>query len=216
MEIVLPIIFNVVTALVLIAGLFIGKNNGWRLTLSKLIMIAGAGLASYFWMPIVSNKLLEVEVVTNTLSRFGMATMSLHSISFALVFFAFYLFISLGFALLASSMNKQDIGINVAKRKRIKSFDRKADRLLRKEEKRLSKINREFKKRSKASKIFGSIFGIIIAAIIAFVMLMPIETTLDHIATNNPDMDKIASTYEYTVYGQLDNLVDISNIITGE
>lgn len=216
MEIVLPIIFNVVTALILIAGLFIGKNNGWRLTLSKLIMIAGAGLASYFWMPIVSDKLLELEVVNNILSRFGMTTMSLNSISFALVFFAFYLFTSLGFALLASSMNKQDIGINVAKRKRIKSFDRKADRLLRKEEKRLNKINREFKKRSRASRVFGSILGIIIAAIVAFVMLMPVETVLDHIATNNPDMDKVTSTYEYTVYGQLDNLIDISDIITGE
>ena len=37
MNIWLPIITNTLIALIIVAGIFVGKRNGWKLQLSKLI-----------------------------------------------------------------------------------------------------------------------------------------------------------------------------------
>ena len=54
MNIWLPIITNVIIALIVIAGIFVGKKNGFALEFGKLILLAGATVGCYFLLPVVT------------------------------------------------------------------------------------------------------------------------------------------------------------------
>ena len=55
MNIWLPIITNLIMLGILIAGIFVGKKNGWKVELSKLIIMLGVGVGLYFLAPVITK-----------------------------------------------------------------------------------------------------------------------------------------------------------------
>lgn len=103
--------------------------------------------------------------------------------------------------------------INSAKRIKIKGIDRKTTRQLRREERAYRKLHKEIRELKKASKSLGGLFGFIIALIVGFIVMLPIKSVSNYIAETQPKLEQITKGYEYTIYGQLDKISNLSDII---
>ena len=214
MGIWLPIVTNILIALVLVAGIFIGKKNG-LLSIIKLPLVISACITCYFINPIIIEKILSIEAVGLFLVEVGVTLPSLIALSLSLLCLISYLIISILIAIVrvATKKEKIAISINTAKRVKIKTFDKKADKALRKEEKKLLKSQRQLRKISKSRKVIGSIFGFMTAIIIGFIIMFPIKYIFINIASNQENLSEITSGYEHTMYGQLDKITEVSNTI---
>ena len=213
MNIWLPIITNVIIALIVIAGIFVGKKNGFALEFGKLILLAGATVGCYFLLPVVTPLLLKIEFI-NELMVLPYSKAILNSITLLILFILSYLLISIICKLIANHSLQERDSINMAKPIKVRGLDRKQSRALRKEQKRLRKLRRKHLR--KTSQAFGIIFGIIISLIISFMIMLPCKYLFKSISEIKPELNQINSGYEYTIYGQLDKVCDITDIIVGE
>lgn len=197
MNFIIPIAINLLTLLILISGVILGSKNGWKIELSKLILILVLGVGCYFLSPIIEN-LIKLEIP---------ATILKPSI-FAILVLLCYLIISIILLIISKLTSTQEInGVNSAKRVKLKGLDRKTTKRLRKEEKRSRKLEREKKILKTKSKIFGGIFGFIIALIIGFIILLPYKPITNHIIEQKPQLEYINKNYHYTIYGQVDKII---------
>ena len=139
MNIWLPIITNVIIALIVIAGIFVGKKNGFALEFGKLILLAGATIGCYFLLPVVTPLLLKIEFI-NELMVLPYSKAILNSITLLILFILSYLLISIICKLIANHSLQERDSINMAKPIKVRGLDRKQSRALRKEQKRLRKL----------------------------------------------------------------------------
>lgn len=215
MNIWLPIITNLVILGILVASFFAGKKNGIKLQLVKLFLIAGAGVGCYFLAPLVSKLLLKISFV-DTIVNTVAAHLALNSLSFLLAFVVFYGLISIAILIIRKIARKHK-GINIARPIKTKGIDRATTRKLRKEEKRLNKLERkEYAKKHKVSRAFGGLVGILVGIVAAFVVMLPVKFVSKAVVEAQPSLEKLESGYEYTPFGQLDKLVDISDFVIKE
>ena len=63
MNIALPIITNLILVSFLLIGLFVGKNNGWKIQLTKLLVLLGTGVGLYFLAPVLTKLLFKLEIL---------------------------------------------------------------------------------------------------------------------------------------------------------
>ena len=90
MNILCPIVANVILAMILIAGGLIGAKRSWKLQLFKLVCLGGIGVGAYYLIPFVNNILMSISFLS-TISE----GISLNSFSFALAFFTLYTLLNL-------------------------------------------------------------------------------------------------------------------------
>ena len=129
MNIWLPIITNIVIALILLTGIFVGSKTGWKLGLSKLILVICDGVGCYFLQPIVTD-LIKLEIEHSILG----------SVVYLALFILIYAIISIIVAVVRNATHTKTIdGINSAKRTKIKGLDKKTTRELRREERKYRK-----------------------------------------------------------------------------
>lgn len=221
MNIWLPIIVNLFIASFLVVGAFIGRKNGWKYELIKLLTMCAFGVGIYFLSPIISALTLKISFINNLVFN-GLITMSIiNSIVIVLLFSLIYLLVSLVFRAIRNSGDKRHTS-NRAKVAKIKGINREETRKLRKEqrkfrkEQRLQAIKLRREKASKTSKVFGIIFGIIFGIVFGFVVTLPLKPIFRHVADNQPAIEEIVKGYEYTPYGQLDKVTNIVNKVIGE
>ncbi len=217
MNIWLPIITNIVIVMILVAGLFIGRKNGFKIEFTKFILTIGAIIGSYFLTPIITKFILKMGFVNNIATTIS-SSVIFNSIILLLTFILFYLLICLiGFIINQISMKKANT-VNIAKSTSSKNLDKKTRKLLKKDEKRLKKLNRKKNyKVNKVSQIFGAIFGVLIAFVMGFVISLPIKYMTQTIAETNSELTQIDENYGYTLYGAIDNnIFDISDFIIGD
>jgi uncharacterized membrane protein required for colicin V production len=197
MNLIIPISINLITLLILISGVIIGSRNGFKLELSKLVLILLSGVGCYFLSPTIEN-FITIDIPTTILKP----------TIFSILMLGCYLIISILLLIIKKLTSTKEIqGINSAKKVRLKGFDRKTTRRLRKEERKNRKLEREKKILGKKSKVFGSIFGFIIALIIGFIILLPYKPITNHIVEQKPQLEYINKNYHYTIYGQVDKLI---------
>ena len=103
---------------------------------------------------------------------------------------------------------------NIAKVKRAKAIDKKEERALRREERKLARLNVTPRELRKTSRVFGSIFGLFIAIIVGYALMLPCKYIFNDV-TKNTELP-INSGYEYTMYGQLDKITNLSEKLLGE
>lgn len=203
MNIWLPIITNIVIALILLTGIFVGSKNGWKLGLSKLILVICDGVGCYFLQPIVTD-LIKLDIEHSILG----------SVVYLSLFILIYAIISIIVAVVRNATHTKTIdGINSAKRTKIKGLDKKTTRELRREERKYRKLHKEVRELKKASKSLGGFFGFITALIIGFIIMLPMKNVSKTIAETQPKLEEITKGYEYTIYGQLDKISNLSDII---
>lgn len=215
MNIWLPIITNLIILGILSLGALVGRRNGWKVELTKLILTLGACVGIYFLSPIISSALLKIEFISTLCTQVIGLSSALNSIVFLLLYIVIYSLISIIVTFIARKCIDNKRSINVAKRIKVKGIDRKTSRQLKREDRKALRLQRkeEIKNRRKTSKIFGAIFGLLIAFISAFIVLIPFKYISKDISNTYPEVSEIQTGYEYTVYGQLDKLTNISDII---
>ena len=197
MNIYLPIISNVIIALILIAGIFVGRKNGWRLELSKLILVLGSLVGLYFLNPIISSKLIELEFCQNIISLSSEATFN--RLCLFIEFTLIYAIISIIFIIIRKNCRKIK-SVKVEKINTAKSIKSRKERKREAKQFRLTHT----KQISKTSKIIGSILGLIISLILGYVLMTPIKYCAKDIAETKPEIEAV---YDYTIYGQLDKII---------
>lgn len=214
----LPIIVNAIILGIMVAGAFIGKKNGFLYELFKFITLCGFGVGVYFLNPIAVNGITQIPFIQMCLTE-GYATMPiLNALSLLAMFLVSYLVITITFKLIKRLIVKRAnklAGVNIAKPAKIYGLTKKETRRLRKENKKLIKANKKEEKKalrakqSVASKVFGLIFGLLSAIVIAFAITLPLKPISKHIVEIQPELSEIEKGYEYTPYGQLDKVTGI-------
>ena len=200
MNIWLPIITNLIMLGILVAGIFVGKKNGWKIELSKLIIMLGVGVGLYFLAPVITNALLSIETLVQAQLQIPYLAPAINSLIIFVLFMVVYMIVSL----IASAIHKKTVakqnGIVYIKLKG--KGNGKINRANRKEFRRRIK---EARKQKKTSQIVGAILGFVVAALITFVLFMPIKYMFKGLSQVNNNFN---SGFEYTVWGQLDNATD--------
>ena len=222
MTIYLPIISNIVLAMILVAGLFIGKRNGFKTQLFKFLTLAVAGVGANFLAPITANLVYNIDIIATMLSiETVIATM--FSVLTIFAYFIIETIFAIIKAIIRKRKNKQGVVIKAVK---VKGVDKKSTAELRKHEKEEKRrIKREIKvqeklarkQRRKAVKVFGTIFGVLTAIIAAFIVFLPIKYAVKDVVKVEPELEEITAVYEYTPFGQLDRVIDLGQyIVKGE
>ena len=215
MNIWLPIVTNTIIATILILGIISGRKYGWRLALTKFVLVCGAGVGAYYLTVPILSLLSNWEWLTNVINGLNLSLNSVLAIVMSLTFLVLYLIVSLICSLI---YNKRKVikltNSNVAKVKRAKAIDRKEERALRREERKLARLNVTSRELRKTSRVFGSIFGLFIAIIVGYALMLPCKYIFNDVAKNTEL--PINSGYEYTMYGQLDKITNLSEKLLGE
>lgn len=204
MNIWLPIITNLIMLGILVAGIFVGKKNGWKVELSKLIIMLGVGVGLYFLAPVITNALLSIETVQAQL-QIPYLVRAINSLIIFVLFMIVYMIVSL----IASAIHKKV----VAKQNGIAYIRLKGKgngKINRANKREFRRRIKEAKKQKKTSQIVGAILGFVIATLITFVLFMPIKYMFKGLSEVNNNFN---SGFDYTVWGQLDNATDMYDII---
>lgn len=199
MNIWLPIITNLIMLGILVAGIFVGKKNGWKVELSKLIIMLGVGVGLYFLAPVITNALLSIETLDQ--AQIPYLVPAINSLIIFVLFMIVYMIVSL----IASAIHKKVVakqnGIAYIRLKG--KGNGKINRANRKEFRRRIK---EARKQKKTSQVVGAILGFVMAACITFVLFMPMGYAFKQLEQTAPG---ITAGFEYTVWGQLDKATEV-------
>lgn len=236
-DIWLAIIINCVILGILIGGILVGKKNGFVCELIKLLVVLGIGVGIYFINPLISNLCLNISFIKASIEQNLLTLELLHALSFTLSFIICYCIITLVFVIvkriktkhtkivITSTKDRKYVnsaqaakvsGVNKKETKKLKKEQKKYLKQRKKQEKELININK--KNLSKTQKVFGLIFGLIISLVIGFIVTLPMKVIVKNIAQSQPSISQITKSYEYTIYGQIDNLTGVVDFInhTGE
>lgn len=205
MNIWLPIITNLIMLGILVAGIFVGKKNGWKIELSKLIIMLGVGVGLYFLAPVITNALLSI---VRAQLQIPYLVPAINSLIIFVLFMIIYIIVSL----IASAIHKKV----VAKQNGIAYIRLKGKgngKINRANKREFRRRIKEAKKQKKTSQIVGAILGFVMAALITFVLFMPIKYMFKGLSKVNNNFN---SGFEYTVWGQLDNATDVYDSVNNK
>ena len=59
-EIIVAIICNLIASLVLVSGVLTSLKCGWKVALTKFLLVGGGAVGTFFLTPVLSNKLLGI------------------------------------------------------------------------------------------------------------------------------------------------------------
>lgn len=211
MDIILPIVMNLVLLAIVICGIYVGKKNGIRLEFIKWILVLCDLIGAYFLIPIAKDLLLKIPTL-NTLAS-GINSQLVSSVVFLGVFLLIYILICLICLIIKKvTLYNKITGINGARRSKIVGMSRKETRELRREYKKTRKELKSKKELRTVSKTFGIIFGIFISLIICLAVMLPIKYVAKEIDTKT-ETTTINNAYEKTPIGQLDKWLEYSDKI---
>ena len=199
-EIIVAICCNVVAALILVSGIFTAMRQGWKVSLIRLFLTAGAAVGSYFLMPVLSDKLMGVDKVA-AFAREGLGlttTGAINACIFMLLFVAFYLVVNMVCSIILHTLIKslEVKKQNQAKYKRARSINPHAERVARRSAWKALKAEYRAKNRW-WKRVISGIMGAIVALALGFVVIMPFGYIADEIESK----DFLAAGYEHTLNG---------------
>lgn len=213
MNIILPIIINVITLLIIVIGVMIGAKHGFSCQLTKFILTIGIIVGCYFLTPTVTNLLLKVEFISNiNLTLNGL----LSSLVFLLEFLILYILISIIVDSLSNCIINGKLDLNTARRTKIVGMNKKDTRELRRQEKLFRKQERANSILLKQSRVAGAIFGGLLGLIFGFMIMLPIVNISKNISTELPKYEYVAKSMDYTIYGQIDKATNIYHLMIKE
>lgn len=200
MNIYLPIISNIIIVLILIAGIFIGRKNGWRLELSKSLILIGSLVGIYFLNPLISTKLMEFDFCQKIISLSSEITFK--SLCLFAEFALIYVLVSIAFLIIRKNCRKIK-ALRVERINTAKSIKSRKER--RKESKQFKKLHT--KQISKSSKTVGAILGLVLAFIVGYIIMSPIKYFTKDLVSMKPELEYVETAYDYTIYDQIDKLI---------
>lgn len=209
MNIWLPIITNLIILGIITAGFFIGRKNGFIKELTKFFILIPAVIGCYFLTPVITGLFLKIQAINELVASTTFGLQALKSLVFLIVFLIFYGLVTL----IVNLIYRKKSQVNSVKQVKRKGLSRRETRRLRREDR---KYNKALNKQSKGSRVGGIICAMLIALMISLGVMLPFKYVTATIAEIK-NIPEINSAYEYTVFGQFDKVIDISDfIIKGE
>lgn len=209
MNIWLPIITNLIMLGILVAGIFVGKKNGWKIELSKLVIMLGVAIGIYFLAPIITTPIVTAlangQSITEIMIHMPYMIPAINSLIMFLLFIIIYGILSLICSAIANKIAKKQNSITYIKLK-----GKGNGKLNRQNKKLYRKQIREARKQKKTSQTIGALLGFILAACITFVLFMPMGYAFKQLEQTVPG---ITAGIDYTVWGQLDKATRVYNKI---
>lgn len=199
-EIIVAICCNVVAALILVSGIFTAMRQGWKVSLVRLFLTAGAAVGSYFLMPVLSDKLMGVDKVA-AFAREGLGlttTGTINACIFMLLFVVFYLVVNMVCSIILHALIKslEVKKQNQAKYRRARSINPHAERVARRSAWKALKAEYRAKNRW-WKRVISGVMGAIVALALGFVVIMPFGYIADEIESK----EYLAAGYEHTLNG---------------
>ena len=205
MNIWLPIITNLIMLGILVAGIFVGKKNGWKIELSKLVIMLGVAVGIYFLAPIITTPIVTAlangQSITEIMTHMRYMIPAINSLIMFLLFIIIYGILSLICSAIANKVAKKQNSITYIKLK-----GKGNGKLNRQNKKLYRKQIREARKQKKTSQTIGALLGFILAACITFVLFMPMGYAFKQLEQTAPG---ITAGIDYTVWGQLDKATKV-------
>lgn len=212
----LPIVINLCILGLLVGGVLIGRQHGVKVQGLKLLILCALGVGIYFLAPVITNAIVGIAGIAEAIAMGALTYGIINSFVILILFLIVYVIVSLIFsAVIIKKISGGKTLKNGAKRTKLLGINKKETRKLRKQQKQLEKrarvelIQKSQAKISTASRVFGAIFGALIASVFAFVLTLPLKPLGDSIAEADPESETITQGYEYTPFGQLDNATGI-------
>lgn len=171
MNIIFPILINLILIGVFATSVFIGKKLGWKASLINLVITAGVTVGTYFLAQLAFIQTLYI-------NYFSSLTLTSFSLTFASIVGCIVYTVETILSILIckkSRLIKSEV-VNSAKIKRAKAIDRKTERMLKRQEKRAEKISREYRKLTRKSKIFGALICMITGLILSCMTYIQIKS----------------------------------------
>ena len=205
MNIWLPIITNLIMLGILVAGIFVGKKNGWKIELSKLVIMLGVAVGIYFLAPIITTPIVTAlangQSITEIMIHMPYMIPAINSLIMFLLFIIIYGILSLICSAIANKIAKKQNSITYIKLK-----GKGNGKLNRQNKKLYRKQIREARKQKKTSQTIGALLGFILAACITFVLFMPMGYAFNQLEQTAPG---ITAGIKYTAWGQLDKATEV-------
>lgn len=222
----LPIVVNVLIAMIMVAGIFIGRKNGVKYELLKLLVVCALCVGTYFLSPILTNLVIKIKFIGDAIAAGVITAAIVKSLVILVSFLLVYLIATLIFKCVRKAIHKKEFagvkaaGVkNSARPAKVKGLTKADTRKLKKQNKELKKAQRKHDKElrrikvSKASMVFGAIIGLICAIIVGFIVTLPLKPVFAKSAEAGSEISQIEKGYEYTPYGQLDKLTGVVDFI---
>lgn len=201
MNILFPIIINLILIGVFVTSILLGKKLGWKASLINLFITAGAMVGGFF----LSQISFIMTLHSTYLSALDVLTFKLCVASIiGCVVYTIEIIISL-IVLRCKSVVKAE-SLNTAKIKRAKAIDRKTERILKRQERHTEKISREYRKLSRKSKLFGALICIVTGLLLVAAAYIQIKSTII-LVQDKTQIEWLDEGYEYTIPGQLDKII---------
>lgn len=198
MKIGLPILVNGILLVIMLLGVIVGRKNGWKIELAKLICLLGSVVGIYFLTPVVANQVSRIAILSEIAKPVTF---------FGLFVVAYILITVILFIVKRCTRFEKRQTLNTAKRAKVVGINKQETKKMRKNRKDLSKSNRTLKQLKKASRVCGAVFGFIVAILFGLMLMLPTKAILNSVAEKTGN-EEIRCGYEYTVYGQLDKMGD--------
>lgn len=201
MNILFPIITNLILLGIFAITFLSGKRLGWRATLFNAILLISSTCGGYALakIPVIATLHTNYFSVLSTL-LFNCTIASIVGITTFIISIIISLFVSKSKRLIKVEK------FNTAKIKRAKALDRKTERMLKRQEKHAEKVSREYIKLTRKSRVFSFIVFLFIAAAITCLSYVQIKSGLI-ILQEKTNIEWLDEGYEYTAIGQLDKII---------
>ena len=201
MNILFPIITNLILIGIFATTFLLGKRLGWKATLFNAILLAGSACGGY--------AIAKIPFITTLhTTYFSSLSTLLFNCTVASIVATTVFTISIIISLFVSK-NKRLVKVekfNTAKVKRAKALDSKTEKLIRKQEKHAEKVSREYTKLTRKSRVFSFIVFLFIAFAITCLSYVQIKSGLI-ILQEKTNIEWLDEGYEYTALGQLDKII---------
>ena len=217
MNIVLPIISNLLIVITLVLGILVGIKNEWKLSLTKLLISLGFAVGLYFLNPTLVSAISKIAFIDNLLQNELITKATLTACTFSVSFVV--LFVILSIIMLAIRHHRNEVRYpksqNMVLTKRAKAIDKNTEKVLKKEDIKARKLKRkELARQHKKARVFGAILETLTCIILVFVAFIPVK----YVVKNElKDVQTIETVYDYTPIGQLDKATNVVEfIVKGE
>ena len=203
MNILFPIIVNLVLVVIFATTILTGKKLGWKASLINLVITAGATIGGYF--------LAEIPFIAALhLNHFSALSDLLFRITVASIVGCNVFFIEtvLSFIICKHKSLVKAETLNTAKIKRAKAIDKKTEKFIRKQEKHAEKASRVYRKLSKKSSLFGVLISIVLGLLLVCMAYVQIKSACI-LLQERTNIEWLDEGYTYTLPGQLDKIIKI-------
>ena len=203
MNIIFPILINLILIGEFATSVFIGKKLGWKASLINLAITVGVTVGAYFLAQAALVQTLYINYFSNlTFISFNLTFASIVGCA------AYTIETILSILICKKSRLIKSEVVNSAKIKRAKAIDRKTERMLKRQEKHAEKISREYRKLTRKSKVFGALICIITGLLVSCMTYIQIKS-MCILIQDKTQIEWLDEGYTYTGFGQLEKLIKI-------